>query len=173
MRFNRRLYEIHADFEAILQRIENAEGEIDETLESDLYKIELERDKKLENCCAVIKNARAEAELYDAEIKRLRAWKTRQEKIAERVEKYIEAHLIPGESWANGVHRLGWRKSQKVDLADGVSIDEVPDAYKRVEMSLMRDEVKKDLPRGEDKKLTVPAEFWFVKVIDNQSLQVK
>ena len=173
MRFSRRLYEIHADFEAILERIENAEGEIDETLESDLYKIELERDKKLENCCAVIKNARAEADLYDAEMKRLRAWKTRQEKIAERVEKYVEAHLIPGESWANGVHRLGWRSSQKVDLADGVSIDEVPGAYKRVEMSLMRDEVKKDLPRDENKKLVVPAEFWFVKVIDNQSLQVK
>lgn len=165
MRFNRRLYEIHADFEAILERIEQAEGEIDETLESDLYKIELERDKKLENCCAVVKNARAEAELYDAEIKRLRAYKTRQEKIAERVEAYIEAHIIPGEQWSSGVHKIGWRKSESVELADDIDISEVPEAYRRTEMSLLKAEAKRDLKSG--------ADLWFVKVTEKQNIQVK
>ena len=165
MRYSRRLYEIHADFEAILERIENAEGEIDETLESDLYKIELERDKKLENCCAVIKNARAEAELYDAEIKRLRAYKTRQEKIAERVEAYIEAHIIPGEQWASGVHKIGWRKSESIELADDIDINEVPDAYKRIEVHLLKAEAKKDLKLG--------ADLWFVEVTEKQNIQVR
>ena len=165
MRYNRRLYEIHADFEAILERIENAEGEIDETLESDLYKIELERDKKLENCCAVIKNARAEADLYDAEMKRLRAWKTRQEKIAERVEKYIEAHIIPGEQWSSGVHKIGWRKSESIELADDIDISEIPDAYKKYEISLLKSDAKRDIKAG--------ADLWFVKVVEKNNLQIK
>lgn len=165
MRSSRRLYEIHADFEAVLERIEAAEGEIDETLESELYKIELERDKKLENCCAVVKNARAEADLYDAEMKRLRAWKTRQEKIAERVEAYIEAHIIPGESWSSGVHKIGWRKSESVELADDVDITEIPDAYKKYEISLLKADAKRDIKAG--------ADLWFVKVVEKQNLQIK
>lgn len=165
MRYSRRLYEIHEDFEAILERIESAEGVIDETLESELYKIELERDKKLENCCAVVKNARAQADLFDAEMKRLRAMKTTQEKIAERVEAYIEAHIIPGEQWQSGVHKIGWRKSENVELADDVDIMEVPEAYRRHEISLLKADAKRDLKSG--------ADLWFVKVVEKQNIQIR
>lgn len=173
MRYSRRLYEIHEDFEALLQRIEAAEGEIDETLESELYKIELERDKKLENCCAVVKNARAEADLYDSEMKRLRAMKTQQEKIAERVEAYIAAHLLEGEKWASDVHKIGWRKSEQIELADDIPIEDVPDAYRNVEITLRKSDVKKDLPKDENGETYVPDAMWFVKLIKKQNIQVK
>jgi hypothetical protein len=165
MRYSRRLYEISADFNAILEQIESADGEVDQTLESELYKLELERDQKLENCCAVVKNYRAEADIYAAEIKRLRAQQTRCEKVAERVEAYIEAHIMPGEKWGSGPHKISWRKSESVELADDVDISEVPDAYKQTVTTLMKAEAKRDLKMG--------ADLWFVKVTEKQNIQVK
>lgn len=162
---SRKLYEITHDFKALIAQAEEQEGEISDDFDRTLMGIELELNDKLAACCCVIKNARAEAKMYGDEIKRLKALKDRQDAISERVEKYVESCVVPGVAWEQGPHKLAWRKSEAVELAEGVSIDEVPEAYRDTVITLRKAEAKRDLKQG--------ADLWFCEVKERQNLQIK
>lgn len=162
---NRTLYEIHGDLAGVLALIDEAEGEIGPELEEHLDRCQLAFELKLGNCCAVIKNYAAEADKYDAEIKRLKRERDRCAHVAERVRAYVQGHVVEGHAYDLTPHKIAWRKSEAVELADDIDISEVPDAYKDTITTLRKAEVKRDLKMG--------ADLWFVKVVEKQNLQIK
>jgi len=122
------------------------------------------REEKLAGCCAYLKNIRAEYDAVDAEIRRLADKRSQLERMDERFEAYLSMCLEKGEKWSNGVHSIGWRKSESVTIADEKVI---PAAYMREILKYEPDkkQIKDDLKAG----ATIPGCELTVK----QNLQVK
>lgn len=69
------------------------------TNEAELDELNVSRDEKIQNCLYVIKNAKADAEMYDAEIRKLKLKKERAEKSADRLKDYV-SFCLQGEKWS-------------------------------------------------------------------------
>ena len=128
----KKLYQILDSLEELFDIMQGAETEEDysEAL-ANFENMKLELDDKLENCCAFVKNLRAESAAFSAEAKRLAEHAKRQSDKVEKIERYLSGLIPAGNNWARGVHKIGWRKSDAVIVDD---IDLLPKEFIRTKI---------------------------------------
>lgn len=140
------LYELQKDLYAILSRFaadelnDEERAAAQDSLEATLQ----ERDIKISNCCALIKNWEADLESFDVEIKRLREKKALKERKIERLTNYVQ-YCLSGQAWSNAVHKVAYRTSTAVEVADDANL---PDPYVRIIREPDKATIKKDLLNG-------------------------
>lgn len=108
-----KLYELTGIF------LEIDEMDVDDKTKLDtLDSIDWEHDfsEKIENCIKVIRNKDARIEAYKAEIKRLQALKSSEEKAVERIKNSISEamHLTQHDKLETTLFKVGFRKSKAV-----------------------------------------------------------
>lgn len=143
-----KLYDIHNQFKDALEALNNAETEAEYyEAEVRLSALDADKDAKLEACCAHLKNLRAEEEMIDNEIHKLKDKLDTAQAKANKFETYLTACLTPGEPWSKGIHSIKWRKSERVIVDDEEAI---PSAYKVEHLKYTSDKVllHKDLKCG-------------------------
>lgn len=143
-----KLYEIANQFKDVFEALNNAETEAEYyEAEVKLLALDGDKDSKLEACCAHLKNLRAEEEMIEKEIEKLKDKLEKAQAMADGFETYLTACLTPGEPWSKGIHCIKWRKSKRVILTNE---DDIPSAYKVEHLSYTPDKalLKKDLECG-------------------------
>ena len=88
-----RLYELAAEYQAVLDEVADAEGVLDEDLEARLDAIAGSLADKVDSCCAVVRTLEAEASALKAEEARLAERRRTRENEAARVVEYIRECL--------------------------------------------------------------------------------
>lgn len=113
-------------------------------------------EQKIEACCIVYKNLKAQATARDIEIARIKAQKERIENGIERLETWIKLCAAPGTKWEVGAHRLKWRPSERCVVK--VPVQDLPPVYQRIKEEVVAnvEELKKDLKALRAEKKTLP-----------------
>lgn len=106
------IYEID---QAILECIDLETGEIIDTEQLD--KLQMEREKKLENVACWIKDLKAEAEALKAEKQALAERQKVAENKAESLKKWL-AYALQGEKFKTTKCAISFRKSEAVEVTD-------------------------------------------------------
>lgn len=161
----RALYKIDKEILEELAFLEQSDetGEDKESIQLRLDSLAMERDAKISNVVAYFHNLRAEQEACEAEAKRLRERAAVLDRRLEGFRWYIGAALR-GEKWTNGVHSVGYRKSESVEV---VNEEAIPSVYMREKISYEPDkkQIKDDLKNG----ATIPG----VSLVEKTSVQIK
>lgn len=159
----RKLYEINEELASIEAQLEESGGEISEALERAWDKIGAERDEKLANYCGYYKNLDAQYKSFDSEAKRLAAIAKSYKAQRDSLKEFLAGQLKEGESFGNGVHKLSWRKSERVEILDPLGVHEsfrVPQPDK-----ILKDDIKRAIKEGAD----IP----FAQIVEHQNMQIK
>lgn len=141
-----KLYELTGALATLLSYYADSESSYSEECLAQLQEIEVERDYKLEACCAVYKNMQAERDIVANEIKRLRAKQEVLENKLDNFKRYIENNMLPGEKWTNGVHKLSWRSSESVEITNE---EFLPDDFWRIKKEPDKTAIKTAFKNGE------------------------
>jgi hypothetical protein len=141
------IYEVLKEHADILIELEEAGGELSPDLENRLSAISTDRDTCITSIVGAIKNYDANLDAIDSEIKRLRGLKAQAERSKERIKLFLSTLIPTGEKWAHGTHKISWRHSVRVEIAEGVI---VPEQYTRKKYTEENDKVliKTDLECG-------------------------
>lgn len=119
------LYEINNELEtAFYNCIDPETGEIVGGTE-ELDRLQMERNEKIENTALFIKNLKAEAEMIQAEERRLTARRRTCENRAEWLKKYL-ADNLQGETFKSARTAISYRRTQSLNVTD---IWKVPEEY--------------------------------------------
>lgn len=102
---------------------------------SNLESLQLERDTKVENIACWIKNLKADIDGLKEEEKALKERRTAKENKIENLEKYL-MFALNGEKFETARVAISYRKSQVVEIADGVSL---PEEYTRTKTTVEPD----------------------------------
>lgn len=139
-----RLYELTAEYEAILEQAFNTatDGEIDGEIALQLDAIEAELDKKLANCCRMVRNMQGIADSLQSEIGRLQTKQKSANRAIESIKDYMQANL----------EKIGIDK-RKVDDLFTVSIQASPPAVSVDDLDAVPNEFDKEPARVIDKTL--------------------
>lgn len=157
------LYEINNQMnEAMLAAFDPETGEIlDDEMTERFEKLALDRDKKIENVCCMIKNLKAEAEALKAEKNAFASRQKVAESKAESLTKYL-ASVLNGEKFDSVRAKVSWRKSEAVQIDD---ISSLPQEYVSYTPSADKTEIKKALKAGK--------EIAGASLVTNQSMVIK
>lgn len=159
----RKLYEINADYTELLQTLEEEGGDLSLELEKQWDAIHAERDQKVLNYCAVYKNILAEQEVFAAEAKRLGAIASNLKKQAESLKDFLAQQIEPGEKFEGETHKVSWRKSERVEITDPLSVHE---SYREPQPDkILKTEIKRAIKEG--------ADIDFAELVTVQNLQIK
>lgn len=163
------LYEIdHGLAEAFEKAIDPETGEIiDEEAWATLEALQMAREDKLENVALWVKDLNAEAAAVREEEKNLAKRRQSAEKKAESLKGYLAYALNGAERFKTAKVAISWRRSETVELLEGVDPVTLPLEYQRVKVSVEPDKTKlKDaLKAGEE----IPG----VELVEKQNLQIK
>lgn len=120
----------------------------DETKLDTLDSIDWEHDfsEKIENCIKVIRNKDARIEGYKAEIKRLQALKSSEEKAVERIKNSISEamNLTQHDKLDTTLFKVGFRKSKAVIVDE----TKLPKKYMKAKWSPDKERIKELLKGG-------------------------
>ena len=125
MVYQMKLYEIE---DAIMDVFDPETGEILD--EDKLARLEMERDKKIENIALYIKDLKAEAEAIKTEKMNLTKRQQTAENHAESLKRYL-TKCLDGEKFKTARVAISYRKSETVEFIDGFDINLLPDQYQR------------------------------------------
>lgn len=147
-----KLYEIDQALEEALNKtvVNEETGEV--TAEPDfelIEKLQMERDKKIENVCRFVKNAASEAKAIADEIKQFTARKKVLENQVDRAKSFLEFALA-GEKFESPTVSVTYRTSKSIVVDDLGALPEEYLRYKEPEADKMA--IKAALKAGE----TVP-----------------
>ncbi len=143
------LYKINENMLALLNQIDDNDGELTDDI---LKQLEITNDElydKSENYLAVIKDRESLDTQIDDEIKRLQAMKKANKNLVSRLKNsLLNAVNIFGE-FEVGLVKFGLRKSTSVDVS--ANANDLPKEYKTVKVTEQpnKTEIKKALKRGE------------------------
>jgi len=149
---NMTLWEIDQSIAYLLDNLCDEDGVADEEALAKLQELELAQPVKREACALFIKNRRAMASAVRAEEMALAVRRHRYEKDAERVERIL-AQSLNGERFETPKVCVKWRKSQAVEIADGVDMfwgDELVDRFCVFSHRIDKQAVAEALKRGEE-----------------------
>lgn len=151
------LYQIEQE---ILDCVDLETGEI---IDLDrIEELEMARDQKVENICLWIKNLNAEVEALKAEKKSFEERQKKAENKAESLKRYMTSYL-GGRSFSTSKVAVSFRKSEKVEIAEGTLL---PDEYLRFkEPEVNKTELKKALKNG--------VEVFGCCLVESQNIQIK
>ena len=137
-----KLYEID---EAIMSCIDEETGEIIDSEKLD--KLQMERDKKIENVACWIKDLKAEAEALKAEKQAFAERQKVAENKMESLKKWL-AYALNGEKFKTVRASVSFRTTDKVEIADIYKLDENYLRYKEPEAD--KDAIKKAIKAGQE-----------------------
>ena len=113
-----KLYEIDSQITDLIdQAIDPETGEINEEVYTELEKLQMERDRKIENIVLWIKDLNAEALAIKTEKNALAQRQAQAEKKAESLKKYL-AYALKGEKFKTARCTVSYRKSEAVEIVD-------------------------------------------------------
>lgn len=139
------LYEIQDNIrQAIEQGFNEETGEIFDA--SDLEALQIQRDEKIESIALYIKDLTAEANAIKAEKTALAKRQQTAENRAEWLRKYL-AKCLDGQKFKTARVAISYRKSQTVELIDGLDINQLPHQFLReitpeVDKTALKDALK-------------------------------
>ncbi len=142
------LYEIQAALLPLIKQLDETEDPLKyEMLMNEIDKVDIDRTAKLEGCCAYVKQLRGETETIAGEIVRLKKMMERAQKREQSFVDYMRMCMKDGETWRSGVHSIGWRKSEAVEITDE---SKIPVQYLREKLSYEADkaQAKQDIKMG-------------------------
>ena len=122
----------------LVKEIENFEFQIDEETGEilnfeELDKLELEKGVKVENLCLFIKNLKADAAAYKAEKESFEKKRKQAENKAESLTRYLQ-NMLAGEKYKSDRVTVSYRKSEQVECADLLEVDDDYLRYKSPEL---------------------------------------
>jgi hypothetical protein len=162
-----RLFEISHDYRTVLNRVDDAEGVLDDTLEADLDAIAGAMEEKVEAVVVVMRELDAEAAALKAEEQRLAARRKAREANAERLRAYTARcmGLAGTRKIATGLAVVSLRASTSVVV--DCAPEALPAEYQRTKTTVDADKValKKALEDG--------AAIQGVSLVTSDSLQVR
>ena len=148
------LYEINSAIEDainnLLTSVDEETGEVNPEALQNLSDLQVQKDEKLDNIGAYIKNLLAEADMIKAEEANLKARREAKEKKAERLKDYLSTALN-GEKFESPRVSCTWRKSEVVTIPD---LEAIPDEYKKTKTEISADKtaIKKAIKAGQEVK---------------------
>ena len=145
------LYQIKGTLYQLFEELEHTEDvELQSALLNTIESCQEEFENKLENICAYIKNLNAESDMLASEMHRLKVRREKIERSLAWLSDYLKANVSDTWESADKIHRVGFRRTEKVDLADGAKIEDVPPQYLRENLSYEIDKInaKKDMKCG-------------------------
>lgn len=137
------LYKLTGILQSIYDKIEEEEGEVSESLEALLDKVEGEHEQKLERTGYLYKSVVAEVAALRDEIQALTKRKKIAENKAERIKQYLHQNLR-GTKKA-GVIQFVLRKSKAVEVED---FDALPNEFKKLKIEADKTAIGRDLKAG-------------------------
>lgn len=115
------LYEINVEIEKAINDLfttTDAEtGEVNQEAMDRLTGLQIQRDEKLDNIGAYIKNLQAEAKMLKEEEESLKARREAKEKKAENLKRYL-ASVLDGKPFESVRVKCSWRSSEAVNISD-------------------------------------------------------
>lgn len=164
------LYEINAQIEAVLDRlyeeVDEETGEVSEDVLGELETLKAERDAKLDNIGAYIKNLEADVTAIKAEMDNLKKRKEVKERKIERLKEYVKQDLMyHGEAKKETARAAySFRTSKKVEITDEALIpkDFITEV---VEYKVDKTKIKETISTGTE----VPG----AQIVENKNLQIK
>lgn len=163
---NFRLYELTGAYIDMLELAEDNESspEIQVAFIEQYDQLEKDRKQKIKNCCAYYKNLKGRSEIIENHIKELTKKLDSLKAAEERFREYIQRNMLTGESYDDGLHKISWRHSERIDVERE---DLIPVQYLREKISYEPDKIrmKEDIKCG--------AEIPGVKLIKDVKMQIK
>jgi hypothetical protein len=157
-----KLYEFPPALSDLVEEREHTDDpELLAALDSRIVALEMGLDEKISGICAVVKNKSSDIDQVDAEIKRLKNLKTSLEGSVEWLKWYLTTILPYPSKWAQGVHRLSYRKSKALELDE----EKTPLEFRSVEYPVNKEAVREALDGG--------AKLDFAHYVEHRNLQVK
>lgn len=153
------LYEINEKLQNFNLEVDEETGEVLNIDELD--NLELAKNEKIENICLYIKNLKADAEAYENEKQAFADREKRATNKAKSLQRYLE-NILNGEKFETTKAKCTWRKSEKVEVTDMLSI---PRQYIKVKEDVDKTELKKALKNGDEIK--------GAKLVENNNLSIK
>ena len=115
------LYEINKEVEqalcALLASVNEETGEVDPQLLQDLEDLKLQKEEKIDNIGAYIKNLIAEVNMIKAEEQALKERREAKERKIDSLKKYVGS-VLNGEKFESARVVFSWRKSEAVSIQD-------------------------------------------------------
>lgn len=143
------IYQLTKDYEDILGQIQDNFGEITPEIEEQLAINEQDFTEKAESYCKFIRNNDSDINGIDEEIKRLNSRKKALKTLNERLKENLSAGMAATErdKFAAGTFKLSFRSTTRCEVMED-AIDELPDEFKKVEISPKKAEIAKFLKDG-------------------------
>lgn len=146
------LYDINNEIEQAVNNIMDSmnpeTGEVDESLVHVLEDLQMQKEEKLDNLGAYIKNLLAEAKMLKAEEDALKARRESKEKQASNLKNYL-ASVLDGKPFESSRVAISWRKSDEVQVED---IDLLPEEFVKSKTTYDADKtaIKKAIKAGQE-----------------------
>ena len=145
------LYDINKEIEDALNNIyssmDEETGEVDEAYVHQLEELQMQRDEKLDNIGAYIKNLLAEAKMLKEEEQALKARRESKEKRAESLKNYVASNLKEQEinKFESARVVFSFRKSEQVNVPDLDKLDKkylVEDVSYKADKKAIKEAIK-------------------------------
>lgn len=167
-----KLYEVNDKIEeAFINATDPETGEIDmDHVVDALADLDLLREVKILNTAAYILGLRAEADAVHAigeSIERQADQHYRRATVlsnqADRLQKYLEQNVTPGEKFSDERARISWRKSERVEILG--EVEELPMGFVKTISLPRKNEIKRAIKDGES--------VHGARLVEHQNIQIK
>jgi hypothetical protein len=121
--------------------------ELDEDTFNDTWEaLALERAQKINDTISYIKNLKSWSEACKKEAESIKARANSYKNKAENLTRWLSHNLEPREQFMNKRHELKWRQS--TETAVTVSVEELPDEFRRISYAPNKTAIKESLQNG-------------------------
>lgn len=108
--------------------VDTETGEIIDT--QAISELEMDKDKKIRNIACWIRNLESDEKELAEQIKRFNERKTATKNKKESLKAYLAAFL-DGKKWENDEVKISWRRSESVEIDNGIDVRCLPEEYLR------------------------------------------
>lgn len=149
---------------AIYDTLDPETGEVNGDLTQIYKNLQIAQEEKLKGYVYVSIKIDNTDELIDNEIERLKKIKERNKKVRERIFQALTDNLEVGKKYDLGLHQIGWRKSEAVEIENE---DELPANYITTKTTYTPNKmkIKEDIKAGKEVK--------GARLIERNNIQIK
>jgi hypothetical protein len=158
------LYQIDAEYKAVLQDIEENDGEFSEDLEQRFDSISSERNKKISNIVRFVRNLESDNDQIYNEMDRLKAIADSKNRKTAWLKEYLSKVVGEGNKFELPEAKISWRKSEATFIKDE---NLIPEKFVTIvtEKKIDKVAIKNAIKSGED----VPG----AELLNRNNMQIK